>query len=362
MGHSLKNFTLNNTETQTPYSLTGLFSSIGSQGRVENLNLMNTTIKFSDSNSYVGALAGLNTGTIHNVSIENLNVQNRGNIVGGLVGKNGTPNAKVSSSFGKNITLVGGDYVGGLVGFNGASANIENTYINGLAIQQNSQAAGGLVGYNAGFVLTSFANHTALKNAGANAHALIGSNRGLAQGNTVYNSDVTAKDATVLNATQLKQSSSYADFDFKGSWVIYENHTTPLLRNFMQALTITQNETLLNNSHFIGDLDPNFKWFKIFSIKPDTGHLFGITQTDLWSDQRGYLITYQKPAVAQPQISEKAKRISEALLSKVIIRPIMPQWVHPPIQLPLKIETNKVGFPFRLPKIHPAKNNKESTL
>jgi hypothetical protein len=101
-----------------------------------------------ESNDYsVGALAGLNQGTIKNCSSSGP-VQGS-SCIGGLVGFN--EGTITSSSSGSNVTGLNGSdglfYIGGLVGFN-SSGRVEKSFATGNVNGGGGFACGGLVGYS----------------------------------------------------------------------------------------------------------------------------------------------------------------------------------------------------------------------
>jgi hypothetical protein len=95
-----------------------------------------------------------------------------------------------------------------------------------------------------------------------------------------------------------------AGWDFTNTWVIYEDHTSPLLRSFMTALTVTANNASApkvydGSTTYLGGTAS-------YSVTPDSRLLGTLTYTQdsqnagsrtitpggLWSEQQGYLISY----------------------------------------------------------------------
>ncbi|MDD2893528.1 MAG: MBG domain-containing protein [Halothiobacillaceae bacterium] len=188
LGHTIGNLTL-----ATPaVSQVGLFGVIGATGTVKNLGLTNVSIQ---GNASVGALAGVNHGSIFNTYVSGGTVQGGNGAVGGLVGVNQagdgtaatglTPgaagsNATISNSYAErvnvSVTAAVAPAVGGLVGINqggnggaggnatigspggaggiGGSASISNSYVSGGSVSNmgafTTQFVGGLVGKNLG--------------------------------------------------------------------------------------------------------------------------------------------------------------------------------------------------------------------
>lgn len=162
----------------------GLFANILAAGTVKNLSLNNATITSTGTQSvvggtgvgdpvYIGAIAGINAGTIEKVSVAGvmdftgtaLNGFDNGNpyagyggsvISGGIVGKNigsikttyGTGNVIVNGIGGNGVTRqypgTGGNIiVGGAIGEN--AGNVEKTYFNGTVTATGTAGNGGSV-------------------------------------------------------------------------------------------------------------------------------------------------------------------------------------------------------------------------
>ena len=139
LGHTVKNLKISQNST----SNVGLIGHLGQGGVVRDLGVSggaNSTINGGDT---VGALVGLNEGTVSN-TYANLNVtSNSGNNVGGLVGTNAST-GKITNSYATG-TVTGVDAVGGLVGTNAGVIN--NTYATGtIKATGVSGHAGALVG------------------------------------------------------------------------------------------------------------------------------------------------------------------------------------------------------------------------
>ncbi|TXT33778.1 MAG: Large exoproteins involved in heme utilization or adhesion, partial [Comamonadaceae bacterium] len=243
--------------------------------------------------SYVGGLVG--TGTA-NLTIANSyatgNVAGNGFYHGGLVGRNyGT----ISSSYATGA-VNSNDIAGGLVGVN--DGTISNSYATGVV---NGGIVGGLVGENSGTVNNSYA--TGRVNGSSYVGGLVGRNS-----RTVSNSywDIGSSGQTSsagglgLTSAEMQQMSKFAGFDFAGTWIIYEGHTSPLLRSFMKPLTVgnpTKNYDGLTagNSAFGLPADHIFGTLTYTgsangAIIPGTYTATGLN--GLYSDQQGYAITF----------------------------------------------------------------------
>ncbi|OEC32624.1 hypothetical protein A7D25_23160, partial [Pseudomonas sp. 21C1] len=150
--------------------------------------------------------------------------------VGGLVGYNYGGNISNAYATG-NVT--GSGNVGGLVGINGENSTISNAYATG-SVSASGGNGGGLVGYNAGgnisssFYATTDENGNPINNEGATGGAF------------TDNSNGTGK-----TWAELTLASTFKDWDIAttgGSnaiWRIYDGHSGPLLRSFLQSVTLT---------------------------------------------------------------------------------------------------------------------------
>jgi hypothetical protein len=177
---------------------------------------------------------------------------------------------------------VGGtSYVGGLIGFN--EGNITNTYATGHV--SGIHDVGGLIG--ASWDMTVANGYWDIDTTGQSVG--VGSNQGIVTGGGGLATD------------QMHQQSSFAGFDFDTPvWVIYEGHTAPLLKAFLNDLTVTaddQTQTYTGGTFTLSN--PRFS----INGADTSGHLFGLDDPydgatdvgtyapDLWSDQQGYFIT-----------------------------------------------------------------------
>jgi hypothetical protein len=115
-GHTISGLLMNNSEDYQ-----GLFGAIGTDTLIENLGLINLSVK---GGNHVGALVGSNSGTVQN-------------------------------SYARG-TVEGSSYVGGLVGYNGGT--VQNSYAMASVVGDSGNNIGGLVGYNyPGTVRNSYA-------------------------------------------------------------------------------------------------------------------------------------------------------------------------------------------------------------
>jgi hypothetical protein len=137
--HTISNLSINRLDDND----VGLFGHIGSSAEVENIGIL-----YADINSYksfVGSLAGINSGNISN-SYSTGNVSGEGRYVGGLVGKN--YNGNISNSYSTGNVTGEEVYVGGLVGSNSNKGTVSNSYSTGNVTGGEFDSVGGLIGHN----------------------------------------------------------------------------------------------------------------------------------------------------------------------------------------------------------------------
>jgi filamentous hemagglutinin family protein len=107
---------------------------------------------FVGGDSYVGGIAGQNggTGVIENVRFNGLDVRADGNYVGGIVGSNAGQirNADDAARF---VETRSGDYVGGVAGYNAATGVISNSSVEAEEFDGDNYV-GGIAGRNAGLL------------------------------------------------------------------------------------------------------------------------------------------------------------------------------------------------------------------
>lgn len=150
-------------------------------------------------------------------------------VVGGLVGRSNY--TSIISAYATGA--VGGiSYVGGLVGY-GNDSTISNSYAIGTVTGQ--YAIGGLAGANWGQISNSFYAITDRAGAGVN-------NSGVPI--DIFGGNHLGTAVTFANLTSLSTfANSGWDIDGVGGtssvWRIYEGNSTPLLRSFLKAVTLT---------------------------------------------------------------------------------------------------------------------------
>ena len=164
--HTIKGLTLNGGDR------IGLFGQVGNNGAVKNLKLTNVNVS---GNFFVGAVAGLSSGTISGCSVSGNIKGNR--TVGGVVGNTAICNitdcsvegmvigtGEISKAGGiigtaerthviechSSAIVEGNSYVGGIVGYGMSDSNITACYATGevkATIASGAANAGGVVGY-----------------------------------------------------------------------------------------------------------------------------------------------------------------------------------------------------------------------
>jgi filamentous hemagglutinin family protein len=280
LNHTISNLTINLPTT----SYVGLFGITPSGSLIQNVGLVGGSV--SGGNYYVGFLVGYNNGTISN------------SYATGAVSGSGWDGGLVGANFGSIGTsyatgAVTGSGVGGLVGENYRS--ISNSYAMGRVT--GSTWLGGLVGANFGSISASFWNMTAnLALAGVGSGTLTGTT-GLHAGDMMLQANFTSATAANGNVNP--------NWDFANTWVMYDGHTTPLLRSFMTALTVTANNAskTYDGAAFSGgngasySVSPNANLLGTISYGGSSqgavnAGSYAITPSGLYSNQQGYIISY----------------------------------------------------------------------
>jgi filamentous hemagglutinin family protein len=130
----------------------GIFSKINQTGAVKNLNVYSGMFTGTDT---TGAIAGINNGTIENITAfgNTVTVTGDGGNAGGISGTNSGTVDDVESS-GSVIAESDNVIVGGLVGTNESGATVNNSYSNSAVTSTSGTDAGlgGVVGVNKGTV------------------------------------------------------------------------------------------------------------------------------------------------------------------------------------------------------------------
>jgi filamentous hemagglutinin family protein len=279
-----------------------------------NHTLGNLSLNFPSSNVGLFGYLPSSSTTIANVGAPGANVTGLSD-VGGLVGLNN--GAAITNSYVSGI-VSGSSYVGGLVGYS-RSGSISNSYSSASVTARSGYGAGGLAGANYGSISQSYASGKV--NGSSYVGGLVGLNYGSVAnsyynktanptmtGLSNYNGPIADAPGVVsgLTTAQLETQSSFSGWDFVGTWFMYEGATTPLLRPFMTALTVSANnatETYSDSAYSGGNGvsyattsgdgnllgSPTYSGSSQGAVNAGT---YTITPGGLYSDQQGYIISY----------------------------------------------------------------------
>ena len=366
------NVNINITSTGGTIAPKAIGGMVGfNEGMVGNSYVRGTVSAANDNN--VGGLVGNNAGT-GQISYSHSAASVIGaNNVGGLVGINNLPvlalGSNIDNSYSETGTvsgvsnvggLIGANYgnvvasysaenvagtsvgsnIGGLVGWNGVSGAILDTYATG-SVGGSGYGLGGLAGGNYGTVANSYA--TGLVNAGVTGTGggLVGNNSFAAGAVTNSYWDVTTTGQATsglgltvggLTTAAMHAQASFTGFDFTSAtatWVMYEGYTAPLLRSFLQPLTVTAgnvsklfdgqtgiNPTNVGLTYIDGNgmaVTPNYAALLGTATFTGAGSALGVyaltapapdlvlnqpANTGLYSIQQGYLLNYATVAPA----------------------------------------------------------------
>ncbi|MGP1666227.1 MAG: beta strand repeat-containing protein, partial [Rhodanobacter sp.] len=333
LGHTISNLTINRPTTDR----VGLFGKVGTGGSVLNVGLVGGSVT---GNGFTGGLVGENRyGRVSNSYATG--AVNGGDNAGGLVGNNygGT----ISNSYATGA-VNGGSYAGGLVGFNDyGGGTISNSYASGAvsgsdnvgglagrsngtvsnsyasgAVNGSGDGVGGLIGYNAYKISNSYASG-AVSGTGSRVGGLAGFNDGTVTAsfwNTTTSGQTTSDGGVGMTTADMQTQANFTSataangnvppaWDLANTWIVYNGHTSPLLRSFMTALTVTAS----NDTKTYDGLAYSGGNGATYSTTPN-GNLLGtlsyggtsqsaknagsyvITGSGLYSNQQGYLISY----------------------------------------------------------------------
>ena len=325
-GHKIYNLYV---APDSPADTVGLFS-YSSTGKLENVGLINTKIT---GRNEVGSLVGFNRGIISN-SYSTGSINGDGNTIGGLVGLNyygiisnsyfiggvsakgiwtgglsgynlgGTINNSYSAgNVNSTGSIGGGSYVGGLVGGNGDNGTINSSYSTGT-VNGIGNIVGGLVGYNysLGSISNSYSAGTVSGNSyvggliGVHSNILINSYSvgrvsgtgsyvgGLVgraySGSSCSNSfwdKITSEKSTSAcgtgkTTTQMKQKSTFTNWDFVNTWGITENQTYPFLKGVLLKIIFP-----INGASFYPNQTMNIQFM---ARDQDGNPMSGLTQIE----------------------------------------------------------------------------------
>ncbi|MDP9942461.1 two-partner secretion domain-containing protein [Ectopseudomonas alcaliphila] len=284
------------------------------------LSNLHTNVTISSTARGAGGLVARNrdNGIIRN-SYATGDVSGAENVVGGLTGENW---GLVENSYATgNVTGV--VFTGGLVGTN--TGTIRNAYATGQV--QGTQYVGGLAGYSGGLIEYTYA--TGGVSGVTSVGGLVGDISTGRVADSFWNTDTftgpgagtiggsaTVQNLRGLDSTALRDASNYATWNLATSggsnavWRIYEGQTAPLLRSFMQSVTVTatgignktydgQNSgtsgyttdlgTTLDDDLLLGSLTYSSASQNAGSYSTTDG---GLSLDGLYSGQQGYDISY----------------------------------------------------------------------
>jgi hypothetical protein len=239
-GHTIKY--QNSTSTN---KCVGLFGNIYG-GVVKNLHVV-CDINITASNSYVGAIAGQNLGTITNCSSSGTITAPNYSLAGGLVGQCGRSSqaGSISGCF-STVDINGGSSVGGLVGAlgdgSGSTATITNCYARGNV--SGTSSVGGLVGdqRTTGTVTNCYAAGTVTGT--SSVGGLVGSSSGTIT-RSYYSTNIftgTTTNGSGLTTVKMKDSANYTEWDFADVWGI--DTTTPINSGYPYLVYFKNNTTV----------------------------------------------------------------------------------------------------------------------
>ncbi len=236
-GHTINGLYMNNT---TGY--TGLFGNISIGGYVRNLHLTNVDIT-STGIRVGGIVASVTYGYVTNSSVTgSITINNStgrlGGIAGELIGPTSGAQAYVSKSF-TDVTLSGeGYYVGGIVGSLSEAKSVTDSYAIG-SIQNTGFMSGGIAGLNLGTVSRTYAIGE-IQSAAISTGGIAGQNAGTIT-DSYWNPTTTTRASgvgqgtltgpTSLSASDMRQASSFAGFDFETTWRNNAPNAFPTLRD-----------------------------------------------------------------------------------------------------------------------------------
>jgi filamentous hemagglutinin family protein len=212
----------------------GIFSTVGDGGTVKNLNVYSGTFTGS---STAGAIAGINNGTIENITAfgNTVTVTSDSGNAGGIAGTNSGTVDDVEST-GSVIAEGDNAIVGGLVGTNESGATVNNSYSNSAVTSTSGtdDGLGGVVGVNEGTV--SLVDSLGVTNGinSTNVGGVIGINSGTLS--SAYNESIVNGYSNV-------------------GGIIGENSTGGTVTNIVNATGVTgENESADNVSQYVGGL------------------------------------------------------------------------------------------------------------
>ena len=169
LGNTISNLSINARNDAD----VGLFRNIGFNALVENLHLTNVNVA---GGSDVGALAGVSSGIVANVSSSGTVDGGTNAYVGGLIGSMGHKGLLADSTSSANVRARGNQgRIGGLVGSAGSGSLIENSNASGAVAGGHDANVGGLLGAgNDAAIEASYATGNVTDTANGNTGGLVG--------------------------------------------------------------------------------------------------------------------------------------------------------------------------------------------
>jgi filamentous hemagglutinin family protein len=261
----------------------------------------------SGSGDYAGGLVGFNShGSISNAYATG-NVSGGAYDVGGLVGANSYGIIDTAYAIG---SVSGVYYVGGLAGEN-YEGSISNAYATGSV--SGTDYVGGLVGSAENATLSNTYSSGAVSGS-SDVGGLLGFVwSGVTVTSSYWNTDTSGQSSsaggTGLSSAQMLQAGSFSGWDIATSggstsvWRIYENHTAPLLRSFMTALTVSADSssktydgtTSISSGYSLSDASADTSLIlgtAAYSTSSKNVGSNSIGISGLYSGQQGYDIRY----------------------------------------------------------------------
>ena len=228
----------------------GIFSQIGAGGTVKNVNIYSGN--FSGT-SAAGAVAGMNSGTIENVTTfgNTVTVNGNGN-VGGIVGSN---TGTVDDVEAIGSVIANGGAAGGLVGTNDDKAVINNSYSNSAVTSgtgTSENGLGGVVGVNNGEV--SLVDSLGVTN-GANSSqvgGIIGVNNGTM--NSGYNESIVSGKHNVGGIIGVNNEGKKVTNVVNATRITGDEHVGGLIGSNSGNVTNGRNNGEITGNQYVGGL------------------------------------------------------------------------------------------------------------
>jgi len=308
--------------------LSGLVGFIDKGGVIQNSSFEGTMNGSDD----LAGIASSNRGTVRKCWAHGtfkLGLNSEDSQSGGIVGNNQPTGIISECYFNAQWDIKRNKFndrfsIGGLAGRN--QGIIQNSYAKAKAtLKPSTDAApnqlsyfGGLVGENTGTIRTSYALNdsiiTGIVAGMDNVAQLVANNTGTVESSYAYSKSALSLclgagtcTATTLDSAQMYQSANFPLLRFDSLWAQYNGHTSPMLRAFMEPLTITAKDStkVYDGNAFSGGNGVSYSIPVIDSLIQGTLIYTGTSQGavnagnygihaegGLWSTQHGYLIGY----------------------------------------------------------------------